>query len=99
VEAVLCYRDIQRFKKTTKRRRNKFASILYQTYLKLDAPVQLNMPGALMKAGAELQMQLSSNERVVLETNCFDKFEIHCLSDMTDVFERLKTSSYYPVKK
>ncbi|KAG2375007.1 hypothetical protein C9374_010381 [Naegleria lovaniensis] len=91
-EPVLCYRDVERFTKTTSsKNRRKLALHIANTYLKQNSPLQLNYP----KVNEVFHESMSvinrcSNNNEMIPLDLFKNIQLHCLNDMTDIFERLK---------
>ena len=92
-ENVLFWRDVQRFKKSNKKNRNKMAQVLINTYMKQTSPVELNLPSELSKLIPNLEIQ--ANETTPVDANIFQQFELHCLNDLCDIFTRFKASTKY----
>ncbi|EFC45189.1 predicted protein [Naegleria gruberi] len=93
-ESVLCYRDIERYKLTSKKNRKKAALKITKTYLKTGSPLELNFP-KLNQTFEEYSQIInnSNNNQSLLETSLFESIQLHCLDDMRDVFDRLKNQS------
>ncbi|KAF0982727.1 hypothetical protein FDP41_011190 [Naegleria fowleri] len=91
-EPVLCYRDIERFTKTTNsKNRRKLAPHIANTYLKQNSPLQLNYP-KVNEAFHECMAVIHrcSDNGTIIPSDLFKNIQLHCLNDMTDIFERLK---------
>ncbi|EFC39613.1 hypothetical protein NAEGRDRAFT_81263 [Naegleria gruberi] len=99
-ESVQCWKDIQKFKKSSKKNRPRVGKFIFNTYLLENAPVELNLPADL-RANSIVTI-----ETALFETNqgtttkskkiskrLFEEVELHCVMDITDVFERLKSSN------
>ncbi|EFC45286.1 predicted protein [Naegleria gruberi] len=89
-ESVLCYQDIERFKLTSKKNRKQAALHITKTYLKPNSPLELNFP-KLSQMFEQISKAIETTP--LLETNFFDNIQWHCIEDMTDVFERLKSQN------
>ncbi|EFC35860.1 predicted protein, partial [Naegleria gruberi] len=89
-ESVLCYQDIERFKLTNKKNRKQAALHITKTYLKPNSPLELNFP-KLSQMFEQISKAIETTP--LLETNFFDNIQWHCIEDMTDVFERLKSQN------
>ncbi|KAG2381804.1 hypothetical protein C9374_006188 [Naegleria lovaniensis] len=87
-ESVLCYKDIERFKSSLKHRKSISLHIL-KTYLKPNSPLELNVP-KISQIHDEIQKVITESTPTNIPPNLFDHIQLHCLHDMTDVFERLK---------
>nr|CAG4714556.1 unnamed protein product [Naegleria fowleri] len=88
-ESVLAWKDIQKFKKSKRKQRQKIGKYILKTYLDEDSPVQLNLPSNLVDMIPEWDAQLKLSKP---EKKMFDLLQLHCVLDITDVFERLKAS-------
>jgi len=95
-ESVLCYRQIDEFKRTGRRNRKKAALHIVNTYLKSGAPLELNYPKISEVYEGVLREIMSHNNTTKngagsdIDTNLFNNIQLHCVNDMTDIFERLK---------
>ncbi|EFC36720.1 predicted protein [Naegleria gruberi] len=89
VESVLAWRDIQRYQKS-RRHRKKIAQHIISTYLTIGSPFELNISNIEKK---RLEYSTIIEESKKLESSLFDSLESHCLSDMTDLFDRLRSSN------
>ncbi|EFC47854.1 predicted protein [Naegleria gruberi] len=86
-ESLQCWKDIQRYKRSTKNRK-KIANHILQVYLSINSPLELNIP-KIEQCNSEITSQLTEKP----PANLFHKIQQHCLIDMTDLFERLKNSN------
>ncbi|EFC48243.1 predicted protein [Naegleria gruberi] len=89
-ESVLCWRDIQRFKKARKANRKKAATHILKAYLTAGAPLELNI-SKIEERRSEIEKLIEENPNI--SHNLFALIQDHCLNDMTDLFERLKSSN------
>lgn len=90
-ESILCYRDIQDYKKLKKlATRKKLAMRIINSYLKKDSPYELNMP-KIEQRGEELKSIVENSDEI--SRDVFQSIQEHCMNDMKDVFERLKSSN------
>ena len=89
-ESVQCWRDIQRFKKTKRSNRRKPALHILNTYLTSGAPLELNMP-KIEEHKSNLLDRIETKD--IIPHTIFNFVQEHCLNDMTDVFERLRSSN------
>lgn len=89
-ESVLCWRDIQRFKKARRAQRTKAANHILKAYLTLGAPLELNI-SKIEEKKKEIEKIIAENPKI--SHNLFASIQDHCLNDMTDLFERLKNSN------
>lgn len=93
-ESVLCWRDIQRYKKAKKSQRKKAVNHIVNAYMTIGAPLELNMPKIAFKR-AEILDQVKQIESTggKLPSDIFNSVQDHCLNDMADLFDRLKNSN------
>ena len=63
---------------------------IVKTYLKVNSPVQLNLSSTLSNLIPEWELILQDKKPA--DHNLFNDLQLHCLLDITDVFERLKAS-------
>ncbi|EFC48244.1 predicted protein [Naegleria gruberi] len=93
-ESVLCWRDIQRFKKAKRSQRKKAVNHIVNAYMTVGAPLELNMPKITFKS-AEILEQVKQIESTngKIPTDIFKAVQDHCLNDMADLFDRLKNSN------
>lgn len=127
-ESLLCYRDIQRFRKSNRKSRYRIGKYILDTYLNPDSTVQLNLPSELTERITEWKTHIEANanqpnatttttgsatgsvlpgggsmspaipeqlgaKQNYIDRKLFDALQVHCITDITDVFERLKASS------
>ena len=90
-EPILCWKDIQRYKKGSKKNRKKTGLYICETYLRKGAPLELNIPESVANYEQTVKFLTETNE--VPSSHLFNEVHVHCLNDMTDVFERLKQSN------
>jgi len=90
MESVLCYKDIEKFKRSKPKMRNRMGLHIIKTYLKVHSPVQINLSAALLSHVHEWEIVLSGSTPA--DYKLFEEAQLHCLLDITDVFERLKAS-------
>ncbi|KAG2378199.1 hypothetical protein C9374_008342 [Naegleria lovaniensis] len=62
---------------------------IVKTYLSDSSPLELNMPKVTQR-GQEILQAMEEHEN---DSHVFDSIREHCLMDMKDVFERLKSSN------
>ncbi|EFC37800.1 predicted protein [Naegleria gruberi] len=86
-ENILCFKDIQIYKRLKQPGKKKMADYICQTYLRQFAPLELNMPHSETRYD-DIMGKLERKE--TLEKNLFDYLSVTCLNNMQDVFERLK---------
>ncbi|KAF0981189.1 hypothetical protein FDP41_012977 [Naegleria fowleri] len=91
-EAVLCWSDIQRFKKTVnKEKRKEMAQFIIDTYVTISSPLEINIPN-IAKTHQELNEKLKANQVVV---DMFQQIEIFCIQDLNEVLHRLSASNKF----
>ncbi|EFC42154.1 predicted protein [Naegleria gruberi] len=88
-ESVLCWRDIERYKKSGKGNRKKIALHIVEAYLSLEAPLELNMP-KIQERKQELSAIIENGS---LELDLFNGIQEHCLHDMIDLMDRLSSAN------
>ena len=93
-EDVLAYRDIENFRKSPKRKNKKLVAMkILKTYLKEGSPLELNIANIdqiYLRIEHEI---LSVNDDSLIASTLFDIVRVACLNNMTDLFERLKSSN------
>lgn len=89
-ESVLCYRDIQRFKKLRAGNRRKMATHIVNTYLTIGSPLELNIDNIEIRKKEFSEKLSNTNEK--LPRTMFNLIQDHCLVDMRDIFDRLRSS-------
>ena len=91
-EDVLAFRDIEKFRKISKKHKKKVATKILKTYLKSGSSLELNMSN-LSKKYEEIEtiLQKATNPSLIPNT-LFDDIRVLCLNNMVDVFERLKAT-------
>ncbi|EFC40834.1 predicted protein [Naegleria gruberi] len=96
VESVSSWKDIQKFKEIFKKRSvdqqvvKNHARKIVENYLTIGSPFELNIP-YIQQKNVEYSKLIEESES--LDLNFFEKLENHCLLDMSDLFERLKSSN------
>lgn len=107
-EGVLCYHEIQRYKKTKKEMtRKKIAMYIIETFLTLGAPLEINISLLEQRREALLKqidvMFSKSNNSVdfndISQVELFHDIEIHCVNDLTDLMGRLKDAKEFIQEK
>ncbi|KAL9657534.1 hypothetical protein ABK040_000962 [Willaertia magna] len=89
-ESVLCWNDLQKFKRIRKSKRRGFARYILEMYLNVgNSPLELNIPLNLSRYN-EIRLILD-DESKELPKNLFDYLELHCIKDMFDIYIRLVT--------
>ncbi|EFC48077.1 predicted protein [Naegleria gruberi] len=89
-ESVLCYRDIQRFKKLRANNRRKMAHHIVNSYLTSGSPLELNIDNIIIRKKEFSDRVSNTNEK--LPRDMFNQIQDHCLVDMRDIFDRLRSS-------
>ncbi|EFC40015.1 predicted protein [Naegleria gruberi] len=91
-ENILAYKDIENFKKISKKNRKQVALKIINTYLVHDSPLELNIPNASTRYH-EINTFLTGLVDDNVPLDLFDDIKLACLTNMTDIFERLKSSN------
>lgn len=87
-ESVLCYRDIQHFKKTKSNQKRKAAQFVVNTYLQLGSPLELNIDNVNERGHDFTRILSEYSEDAKIPKSLFEELEMACLVDMRDVFTR-----------
>ncbi|KAG2392504.1 hypothetical protein C9374_011229 [Naegleria lovaniensis] len=87
-ESVLCYRDIQHFKKSKSNQKRKAAQFIVNTYLQQGSPLELNIDNVNERGEDYTRKIAEFTEDAKIPKTLFDELEMACLVDMRDVFTR-----------
>ncbi|EFC37669.1 predicted protein [Naegleria gruberi] len=86
-EPVLCWTDIQKFKKLPKKDRKEKALKMIDSYISLSAPLELNLPNINVMRRDLLNIIEKDETNIPIEL--FENVETLCLQDLLDLQQRL----------
>ncbi|KAG2382189.1 hypothetical protein C9374_005391 [Naegleria lovaniensis] len=91
-EAVLCWSDIQRFKKTSnKEKRREMGQFIVNTYVTISSPMEINIPNIARTHQTLKELLQASSQDVSVDM--FQQIEIFCIQDLNEVLQRLSASN------
>ncbi|KAL9657542.1 hypothetical protein ABK040_000969 [Willaertia magna] len=87
-ESVLCWEDVQKYRRLKKSKRRIYARYILEKYLKTgESPLELNISTNVARY-QEMDSKIKDLNKE-MERGAFDYLELHCLRDMTDIYSRL----------
>ena len=92
VEGILAWKDIQFFKTLKSEKRKQALSNFINVYLKIGAPLELNVPN-VKKLALELNEKLEKD--VDTDKNPLANIEMFCMVDLSDLIGRLAAENEY----